>query len=199
MRRKFIDRVNAEGYICSVRYKLSPDGKYYFDVVTEGDDAHFFDLTKEEQEKALTWLRFNVIPAEKPLDGHTSYGMKHILENRTKIYMTNNQFKEAMLLCGCFPAETDELNWHFCMRKSSPMFVLQADRKQGLPMMGDPMDYSGEEYEDHEGCWEYEHGSWVCSECGRAPNREDCWNYEDGEPEFSYCPYCGARVIPEAE
>ena len=195
MRRKFIDQVNAEGYICSVRYKQGADGKYFFEVVTEGDEAHFRDLMPEEQEKALTWLRYNVIPAEKPLDGHTSYGMKHILEHRTKIYMTNNQFKEAMLICGCFPAETDELNWHFCMRKTSPMFVMQADRREGLPMMGDPMDYS----KPGNGHWEYEHGSWVCSECGMAPNRKDCWNYEDGEPEFPYCPHCGARMHLEDE
>ena len=43
---------------------------------------------------------------------------------------------------------------------------------------------------DPEG-WEYEHGSWVCKACGKAPHQEDVWHYEEGEPPFAYCPYCG--------
>lgn len=73
--------------------------------------------------------------------GHTSYGMKHTLEARTNIYLTNNQFKEAMLLCGFYPVETDKLNRNFYVKKSSPIFQDQVDSKPGLPMMGEPMDY----------------------------------------------------------
>ena len=89
----------------------------------------------------LTWLRYNVLPAKKPLLIYSSYGMKHTLETRTNIYLTNIQFKEAMLLCGFYPAETDMKNWNFYVKKSSPIFQYQADGRPGLPMMGEPMDY----------------------------------------------------------
>lgn len=79
------------------------------------------------------------------------------------------------------------------------MFVLQADRMEGLPMMGDPMNYSEkEDFVDHVGEWVYEHGSWVCNQCGRAPNAEDCWSYEEDEPPFAYCPHCGSLNNPDS-
>ena len=134
--------MKLEGRICTVTRKRSPEGTSEYCVETGDDKSHFRDLTAEEQKKVLTWLYYNVLPAKAVLYGHTSYGMKHLLEDRTKIYMTNNQFKEAMLLCGFFPAVMDELNWNFRIRKSSPIFQRQVDGKQGLPMMGDPMDYS---------------------------------------------------------
>lgn len=81
----------------------------------------------------------NLLPAQNVLSGHTSYGMKHILESRTGSYMTNNQFKEAMMECGFFPVVVDELNWRFRIKKSSPMFTIQTDGKCGLPMLGEPM------------------------------------------------------------
>lgn len=31
---------------------------------------------------------------------YTSYGIKHILQSNTGIYLTNNEFKDAILLCG---------------------------------------------------------------------------------------------------
>lgn len=195
---RFLNRVDRKGFICTVTYVRGDGYKDRFECVTQNDDAHFRDLTEEEQQMALRWLRYNVIPTKTPYEGRTSYGMKHVLEDRTKIYMTNNQFKEAMLVCGFFPVDTDELNWCFCISKQSPIFVDQADRKPGLPMMGDPMDYSEkEEAVDHVGKWVYEHGSWVCDQCGMAPNRENYWDAEDEEPPFAYCPHCGALNKPE--
>jgi hypothetical protein len=145
MYSKFFDSLGKEGYICTVRNSYNENGKLTYTVETKNDNSHFCELTAEEQKKALTWLQYNLIPAKTPLSGHTSYGMKHILEDRTKIYLTNNQMKELMLLCGFFPVEPDELNWSFYVRKSSPMFKRQTDDKPGLPMMGDPMDYSHQE------------------------------------------------------
>jgi len=43
----------------------------------------------------------------------TSYGMKHWLQEKHDIYMTNNEFKDAMLLAGFEPVDPDELNWHY--------------------------------------------------------------------------------------
>lgn len=52
----------------------------------------------------------------------TSYGLKHILEHDTGIYLTNNEFKDAMLICGYEPVNPQELNWTYCISKKSPAF-----------------------------------------------------------------------------
>ena len=138
---KFFDSLGKKGCFCTVNEKHSAQGKTVYLVESKEDKAHFCNLTKEEQEMVLTWIRYNVLPAKKPLYGHTSYGMKHTLDIRTNIYLTNSQFKEAMLLCGFYPVETDIDNWNFYVKKSSPIFQYQADGRTGLPMMGGPMDY----------------------------------------------------------
>ena len=56
---------------------------------------------------------------------HTSYGLKHYLEHDTGIYVTNNAFKDAMLICGFEPADPHELNWHYCISEKSPVFKLR--------------------------------------------------------------------------
>ena len=101
---------------------------------TENDDNHFKDLTEEEQQKSLMWLKANVFPRKTPLRLPTSYGMKHVLQFRTGIYMTNNQFKEAMLICGFKPVEAEELNWWYCVSKKSPICSMQKDCRNGLFM-----------------------------------------------------------------
>ena len=59
------------------------------------------------------WIRKNIRAGEKILQGHTSYGMKHLLEHDTGVYLTNNEFKDAMLLAGYRPVNPDSLNWKY--------------------------------------------------------------------------------------
>lgn len=59
------------------------------------------------------WIRRNVRAAGKILHGRTSYGMKHLLEHDTGIYLTNNEFKDAMMLAGYPPVNPGELNWRY--------------------------------------------------------------------------------------
>lgn len=187
MNYNFLNTVGKEGRICTVNCVKDNRGVSRFVTVTENDNHHFSDLTEAEQKMAIRWLRYNILPSTTPLEDHSSYCMKHVLEKRTNIYMTNNQFKEAMLRCDFAPVDTDELNWHFFISKTSPIFVEQADKLAGLPMLGSPMNY-------RLGEWEYENGSWQCSECGSAPNEENCIPDPDAEPTFSYCPHCGAEM-----
>ena len=66
----------------------------------------------DEVKKAVDgWIGKNIRTAKKILRGRTSYGMKHILEHDTGIYLTNNEFKDAMLLAGYSPVNPGELNW----------------------------------------------------------------------------------------
>ena len=81
-----------------------------------------------EKEEVLDWIRMNFLPAKNVLHGHTSYGLKHILQDDTGIYLTNNEFKDAMMLCGYEPSNPNELNWHYRIKKRSPAFSLWRKR-----------------------------------------------------------------------
>ena len=59
------------------------------------------------------WIRKNIRTGKKILQGHTSYGMKHLLERDTGVYLTNNEFKDAMLLAGYRPVNPNDLNWKY--------------------------------------------------------------------------------------
>lgn len=89
---------------------------------TEDDTRLVTDMTEEEQEKVMAWIHENILPRKTPLLTRSSYGIKHLLERDTKIYMTNNQFKDAMLLCGFYPVDERLLNWNYCISKKSPAF-----------------------------------------------------------------------------
>lgn len=69
-------------------------------------------FTNEELITIGNWIKDNIMPSEVLYHG-TSYGLKHRLEHDTKIYMTNNEFKDAMWLAGYFPVDADELNWEY--------------------------------------------------------------------------------------
>jgi len=58
------------------------------------------------------WIKKNIRPA-RTIYCVTSYGLKHSVEGATNIYLTNNQFKDAMLLAGYKPVDPDELNWRY--------------------------------------------------------------------------------------
>lgn len=132
------------GDICWVKSGVV-DGKVWYSITTQNDDSHFSDLSKEEQKIVMDWLNWNLWPAKSRFDGYTSYGMKHIMEHRTNVYITNNQMKEVMWNLGYRPTKINELNWSFKVKKSSPMFQRQIDGRLGMPMLGAPMTYPGRE------------------------------------------------------
>ncbi len=178
-----VDRAGFESWVTAFR---SEDGDILaIEVHSKGEDHHFNELSEAEQEKALAWIRANVSPRETLLNGHTSYGMKHVLEHRTRIYMTNNQFKEAMLLCGFYPVTVDELNWHYCISQKSPIFQRQEDGRDGLLIPECVMEYPHAD-------WEFRHGAWECSNCGETGGEQECWYTPGYRPQLHQCPTCGA-------
>ena len=78
---------------------------------------------EDVQQEVFQWIKEKIIPRETPNDRHTSYGIKHILEWDTDIYLTNNEFKDAMMLCGYMPVDENELNWTYCISEKSPAFL----------------------------------------------------------------------------
>ncbi len=90
---------------------------------TEGDAELFSDLLEEEQNLVKEWIYENITPRNTPLYSSSSYALKHVLERDTGIYMTNNQFKDAMLTYGYKPVNQKELNWSFRISKKSPAYT----------------------------------------------------------------------------
>ena len=86
------------------------------------DKGLITDRPKEEQEIALRWIAENIRPRKTPLHERSSYGIKHILQHDTGLYLTNNEFKDAMLLSGYEPIDPNALNWNYCISKKSPAF-----------------------------------------------------------------------------
>ncbi len=86
------------------------------------DDALITNRTQEEIDIVYRWIDVNLFPRKTVLTTHTSYGIKHILERDTGIYLTNNEFKDAMLMCGYKPSNPNDLNWCYCISKKSPAF-----------------------------------------------------------------------------
>ena len=93
------------------------------EAYTKGDPDHFRDMPENEQKAALDWIKTNIYPGKKVWESRSSYGLKHDFEHKSRIYMTNNQFKEAMLLCGFKPVDETELNWYYRIDRKSPICV----------------------------------------------------------------------------
>ena len=86
------------------------------------DDGLITDKPQEVQEEVYAWIRANIVPRKTPNRRHSSYGIKHILQGDSGIYLTNNEFKDAMMQCGFLPEDADELNWAYRISEKSPAF-----------------------------------------------------------------------------
>ena len=89
------------------------------------DNSLITSHPQEEIDTVMGWIAESITPRKTPLDGHTSYGIKHLLEHDTQIYLTNNEFKDAMLQAGYKPVNPNELNWHYRISKKSKAFALK--------------------------------------------------------------------------
>lgn len=102
------------------------DKKYYFDPA---DSDRLIDM-EDEGESVVHWIDDNLSPIKSVNHYHTSYGLKHIMESDIDLYVTNSQFKEAMLICGYEPHDPSRLNWNFRISKRSPVFVRRAKERR---------------------------------------------------------------------
>ena len=89
---------------------------------TVNDTALLDDLTPDEQQAVTRWIR-NSLVADENATTVSSYALKHLMTDETGIYVTNNQFKHAMLRCGFKPEHTGALNWVYALHRRSPAFV----------------------------------------------------------------------------
>lgn len=89
------------------------------------DKALLTDIPVDDQEIVVKWICYNFYPVTALNYSHGSYGLKHILQRDTGIYLTENQFKDAMRICGFKHTKTPYSGWHFNIAKNSPAFRLR--------------------------------------------------------------------------
>lgn len=75
------------------------------------DDALVTKLPPEAQAAVFRWIKSHIEPTNAINRKRCSYGLKHWIEADTGIYLTNNQFKHAMLIAGFYPVDERRLNW----------------------------------------------------------------------------------------
>lgn len=91
--------------------------------IEKGEDT-FEQLHKEEQERILNWIKENFIPKKTINYNYNSYGLKHLIQHDKGIYMTNEQFKKAMLLCGFEAGNIMKKSWNFNISEKSKALTL---------------------------------------------------------------------------
>lgn len=87
-------------------------------------DAEMLDtMPKKDIIAVLCWIEINIYTDPSCFTIKDSYQLKHMVEADTGIYLTNNQFKHAMLLCGYGPIDASEVNWDYCISRDSSLFA----------------------------------------------------------------------------
>lgn len=104
------------------------DGKPYtcekghtdFELMSDGETmGHMSQKVFEAQ--VYAWIDRYILPAKRVNNMHNSYSLKHRLEHWATggLYITNNQFKDAMMNRGFYPVDENELNWRYKIRISN--------------------------------------------------------------------------------
>lgn len=88
------------------------------------------DLPEEKQKEIFDTLNRWFIKSKKTSLRHTSYGMKHWLEDAINRYITNNQFKDAMLILGFEASNYEELNWCFKVKPTEELLKFLDDTRR---------------------------------------------------------------------
>ena len=89
------------------------NGRPYTNENGVSDSGLIYTLPDSDIVLISDWIKENIRSACNNVHRYNSYGLKHMLQHDTNVYVTNNQFKHAMLLAGYVPVDPDELNWEF--------------------------------------------------------------------------------------
>lgn len=83
----------------------------------------FQELPEERQKLLLDWISHNFMSIKSFNTRHTSYGLKHLIQNECDEYFTNGEFKGAMLAAGYIVKDKNQTNWIFNISERSPAIV----------------------------------------------------------------------------
>ncbi|MFA0822205.1 MAG: hypothetical protein ACC612_04865 [Methanomethylovorans sp.] len=80
-----------------------------------------YELTDIEIKALDNWIMSNIVPQKLPNKNYTSYALKNLFEQTPEgFFITNKQFKEAMVRCDFVPVNKNKLNWEFRISLKSP-------------------------------------------------------------------------------
>ncbi|MDP9458211.1 MAG: hypothetical protein M3Q49_02635 [Actinomycetota bacterium] len=85
---------------------------------TEDDPRDYETLGRDEQAALRAWIAVAMKPA-RTVGPSNSYTMKHDFETAGGFYVSNGQFKGAMLAAGYKPVKRGEQNWRFRQRPTN--------------------------------------------------------------------------------
>lgn len=89
------------------------------DDTRQRDHPRAYDTLSQEEKAALQyWIEHAIQAATKVDDTYSSYGLKREYERETNLYVSNAQFKGAMLIAGYLPIKKGEQSWHFKIQPS---------------------------------------------------------------------------------
>jgi len=96
-------------------YRRDPDAQQTFDQ-TDSPLA-FYRMLDHEQEVLADWCD-QLVKIKTINQRHSSYGLKHIFSSNA-FYVTNGEFKGAMLVAGFTPDDKTRTNWCFNVSERS--------------------------------------------------------------------------------
>lgn len=128
-----ISRDGAKYYIkllkeaCLIR-RVGNNLSGHYEIVNDIDrPSQFLNLDSDVQSFVLKWCKEHFIQTKSFNEKHTSYDLKHILQQQNDTYLTNGQFKGAMILSGFDAKNIEDLNWIFNISEQSAALKLKID------------------------------------------------------------------------
>ena len=91
-------------------------------MLTNDDYSQFENLSVEQQNEVLEWIKQNLVPIKSFNPKHDSYELKRLVRfsDGKRPYLTNGQFKGAMLRAGYRVQDMNAQNWKFNISERSP-------------------------------------------------------------------------------
>lgn len=110
------------------------DGRPYTCERGHDDYELMTELPERYQKYLLEWIDDNISPAKRRNPRHSSYSLKHRFEHSEHgCYLTNNQFKDAMMAKGYMPTNQHDLNWQYKIKVAEKSNDLDALQRKLLP------------------------------------------------------------------
>lgn len=107
---------------CLIRRVGSNISGRYENVSDDDRPASFVDLDPDEKNLATLWCSKHFEQSNEFNQQQSSNILKSLIEENTSLYLSNGQFKGAMLLAGFKVEDIESLNWSFNVSEESSIF-----------------------------------------------------------------------------
>jgi len=138
LNNKLLEIIHGQDFPCEQKIRdhiighLKKEGASYYDIVEFDEVFKLYSHALAKKNKVLIkWCKEMYLPRKTPLSGHTAYGMKHTFNSDTGIYVTQEEFTAAMIICGHEPYRNIEGVENFRISKRSLFFDWRARRCVG--------------------------------------------------------------------